>query len=195
LRLTAVHLVGHSLGGAVALFFAAARPERVRSLTAIESLGPGGGAPENAVTRLRRYVADLAKPSRKRTYPTLEAAVARVRERNTGLSEQVAWQLTRFGTRQMPSGGYQFTFDPAHRKRFGFAFDEEQILAVLNEVQCKVQVIHATSGLTFDDEAMKARLSKLGSPTPILLEGSHHVHMDRPAEVAAHIADFIHSLP
>src|SRR5262249_33438862 len=56
-----IHLVGHSLGGAVALFFAAARPERIQSVTLIDSLGPGGGPAENAVDRLRHFVRDLSK--------------------------------------------------------------------------------------------------------------------------------------
>ncbi len=35
-----VHLVGHSMGGSVCAMFAAARPEKVRTLTLIEGIGP-----------------------------------------------------------------------------------------------------------------------------------------------------------
>jgi pimeloyl-ACP methyl ester carboxylesterase len=186
-----VHLVGHSLGGSVALVYAAARADRVLSVTTIESLGPSGLPPENAVIRLQQFVADLPKPSRKRTYPSVEAAVDRVRKNNSGLSAEAALHLTRHALQPVAGGGFEFSFDPAHRKHFGMVFDEQQLLAVLSAVRCKVQVIHGSAGFTFDDAQMKTRLARLGSPTPITVEGGHHVHLDRPVEVAGQIERFI----
>ena len=191
LGIDAVHLIGHSLGGTVALFYAAANPGRVRSVTTIESLGPSGGAGDAALKRLRGFVADLAKVRRKRTYPSVEAAAARVLENNSGLSERAAFHLALYGTQPLSSGGVEFTFDPAHRWRFGFSSDDEQILAILGGVRAKVQVIHGSHGFTFDDRQMKARLARLGSPTPVTVEGGHHVHMDSPKEVAFHIERFV----
>jgi pimeloyl-ACP methyl ester carboxylesterase len=189
-RLGSVHLVAHSMGGAIGLLYSASQPARVRSLTVIESLGPMGGTPEDVVRRLQGYVAEMDKPSRRRTYATLEEAVHRVRENNSGLSPTAAEHLTRFGT-QAVEGGLQFTFDPALRRRTAFVFDEAQILELLSGVRCPVQVIQASHGFTFDDAQMKARLARLGSPKPLLVEGGHHVHMDRPAEVAGHVRRFI----
>jgi pimeloyl-ACP methyl ester carboxylesterase len=186
-----VHLVGHSLGGSVALAYAAANPERVLTVTAIESLGPAGGRPEATAERLRGFVADLGKPRRRRTYPSVEDAAARVRENNSSLSERAALHLARFGTRVSSNGGVEFTFDPAHRGRFGFSYDEEQLLAILGAVRPPVQLIHGTKGFTFDDEKMKARMARLGSPTPIAVQGGHHVHLDSPKEVAFHLKRFI----
>ncbi|MGH2499921.1 MAG: alpha/beta fold hydrolase, partial [Candidatus Limnocylindria bacterium] len=45
LGLPRVHLVGHSLGGAVAFMGAAARPDRVRSLTLVAPAGLGDAIP------------------------------------------------------------------------------------------------------------------------------------------------------
>ncbi|MBN9243503.1 MAG: alpha/beta fold hydrolase [Mesorhizobium sp.] len=51
-NLLRVHLVGHSMGGAIAMLTALAAPERVASLTL---LAPGGVGPEIAAALLRRY--------------------------------------------------------------------------------------------------------------------------------------------
>ncbi|AZO44922.1 alpha/beta fold hydrolase [Mesorhizobium sp. M7D.F.Ca.US.005.01.1.1] len=51
-RLKRVHLVGHSMGGAVAALMALAAPERIASLTL---LAPGGLGPEINGPLLRRY--------------------------------------------------------------------------------------------------------------------------------------------
>ena len=53
-RLNKVHLVGHSMGGAVATLMALADPERVASLTL---LSPGGFGPQINGPLLRRYAA------------------------------------------------------------------------------------------------------------------------------------------
>ncbi|CAN7679859.1 alpha/beta fold hydrolase [Mesorhizobium amorphae] len=53
-----VHLVGHSMGGAVAVLMALAEPERIASLTL---LAPGGFGPEINGPLLRRYAAATGK--------------------------------------------------------------------------------------------------------------------------------------
>ena len=53
-RLGKVHLVGHSMGGAIATLMALADPSRVASLTL---LAPGGFGPEINAGLLRRYAA------------------------------------------------------------------------------------------------------------------------------------------
>ena len=199
LGLESVHLVGHSLGGTVALLYAAARPERVRSLTSIESLGPSGGEPEAAVDRLRRFLRDLHKPALKRVYANVDEAAAKLRANNSGLSEEAALLFARHGTEPVsaPGGtdgggsGVRFTFDPAHRRAFGMAFDEAQTLALFRAISCPVQVIHGTHGYSLDDAQMLARLQALRADPPIAVPGSHHVHLDSPEEVARHVAAFV----
>ncbi|MBI3180642.1 MAG: alpha/beta hydrolase [Myxococcales bacterium] len=190
LGLPAVHLVGHSLGGTVSLLYAAARPQRVLSLTAIESLGPSGGEPEQAVARLQRLGEALSKRWRRRVYPSVEAVAARIRESNSSLPERAALHLALHGTRPV-EGGFEFTFDPTLRRPSGIALDEPQLLAVLSAVRCPVQIIHGDAGYSFDDAQMRERLSRLTSPPLISLPGGHYVHLERPTEVAGHLARFI----
>jgi len=190
LREPRLHLVGHSLGGTVALMFAAARPDAVASLTVVESLGPTGGAPEQAVERLRLFVSELGKSPRKRAYSNVEDAALKLRENNPGLTSEAALHMARFGT-QRTDAGFLFAFDPALRRRSGMVHDEAQWMAVLGAVKAPVQVIRGTRGAPFDQAALQARLDVLRQPKIVALEGGHHTHLDRPAEVARAILGFI----
>ena len=52
-------LVGHSLGGGIALQFTGVMPERVRRVCAIEGLGPGIRSPRPAHLRMRDWLGSM----------------------------------------------------------------------------------------------------------------------------------------
>ncbi|ADO74413.1 alpha/beta fold hydrolase [Stigmatella aurantiaca] len=190
LGLETVHLVGHSLGGVVGAAYAAARPQRIQSLTLIESLGPLGGPPEAALERLRGFLDDARRPPHRKRYASVEEAAARLRENNPSLTEAASLHLARYGTEPL-EGGVVFRFDPLHRRRFGLGFDEAQWLAILGALSCPVQVLHGSHGLSFEDAQTRARLAALRSPLPLTLSGGHHVHMEQPEAVARALEHFI----
>jgi len=188
--LESAHFVGHSLGGIVATAYAAARPERVLSLSLIESLGPTGGPPENALPRLRGFLDDLERPPNRKRYPSVEAAAARLRENTPSLPESVALHLARHGTTPV-DGGLVFTFDPAHRRRFAFGYDDAQWLAVSSAVTCPVQLILGREGFRFDEERARERMAALRLKPPLVIPGGHHVHLEQPEAVARALVEFI----
>ncbi|XXF76808.1 alpha/beta hydrolase [Myxococcaceae bacterium GXIMD 01537] len=190
LGLGPVYLVGHSLGGIIATAYAAARPERVRGLLLIESLGPTGGAPTVAVERLRGLLEDSARPPHRKPYPSVEAAAARLRENNPSLTPEAAHHLALHGT-EPRADGLVFRFDPAHRRRFGYGYDEAQWLAVARTVACPVRMVFGSDGLPFDSEPARERLAALRAPPPVVLPGGHHLHMEKPREVASVLVDFL----
>ena len=114
-----VTLLGHSLGGSVALRYAGLFPERVERLIAIEGLGM---TPDRLKEKAARPVPDQwiewiasRRAGARRTprrYPTLEAAVARMRERNDHLSAEQALHLTAHGVNRNEDGSYGWKFDP-----------------------------------------------------------------------------------
>jgi pimeloyl-ACP methyl ester carboxylesterase len=190
LNLSEVHLVGHSLGGIVATAYAAVRPERVKSVSLIESMGPAGGPPEGAITRLRGFLDDTKRPARRKPYSTVAEAAARLRENNSSLTEAASLHLARHGTESV-DGGYLFRFDPLHRRRFGHGFDEAQWLAILSAVTCPVQLLYGTQGLSLEDAQARARLAALRLTKTMTLSGGHHVHMEQPEAVARALDHFI----
>ncbi|WP_163998060.1 alpha/beta fold hydrolase [Pyxidicoccus caerfyrddinensis] len=192
LGLDAVHLVGHSLGGIVSLAYAAARPDAVKSVFLIESIGPTAGAPGLALQRLRGFLDDSHRPPNRKRYPSVEAAAARLRENNPSLPEPAALHLARHGTEAFEDG-VAFTFDPRHRRRFGMSYDEAQWLAVQAGIRCPVRLLRGTEGLVPDEALLRRRLDglpTLAGPT-LMLPGGHHVHMEQPEDVARAVTDFV----
>jgi pimeloyl-ACP methyl ester carboxylesterase len=108
-------LVGHSLGGAIVLHYAGVYPARVRKSVSIEGIGfpPGHRVHGPASDRVRHWVEtvrDLEK-RRPKSYPGLESAVARMREANPRLSDEVARHLTLHGTNWESDGSLLWKFD------------------------------------------------------------------------------------
>src|SRR5690606_8721951 len=69
-------LVGHSLAAAVASVSSAASPDRVRSLSMIDALGPIANQPGETTERLRRSMDSMrARPRSLKTYASVEDMV------------------------------------------------------------------------------------------------------------------------
>ena len=186
------HIVGHSLGGSVAICAAAARPEAVQSLMLIESIGTSGGEAERSAERLKLFVEDLFKPVRRRVYASVEEAGRRVADANSSYSAAAAQLMAKYGTTPV-EGGVVFRADPLLKRTSGMTFDEDQVVAICAAVKCPVRIIKGSQGLTLDDATMKRRLKALRDPRVVTIEGGHHVHLDRPGDVAAEVIRFVDS--
>jgi pimeloyl-ACP methyl ester carboxylesterase len=114
-----VTIVGHSLGGSISLRYAGLFPDKVRKIVAIEGLGLSPDrlkqkAEENVPDAWRLWIdgrrASAARAGRR--YPTIEAAIGRMRERNEHLSVEQALHLTQHGVNRNEDGSYSWKFDP-----------------------------------------------------------------------------------
>ncbi|MDO7833810.1 alpha/beta hydrolase [Sphingobium sp. HBC34] len=114
-----VTLLGHSLGGAICLRYAGLFPEKLRRIVAIEGLGLSPERlkqkAEQSDTDVWREWIESRRASARRTqrrYPTIEAAIGRMRERNEHLSVEQALHLTSHGVNRNEDGSYSWKFDP-----------------------------------------------------------------------------------
>lgn len=114
-----VTIVGHSLGGAISLRYAGLFPEKVQRLVAIEGLGLSPErlqqkAEQSSTDIWRDWIASRRASARRtpRRYPTIEAAIVRMRERNEHLSVEQALHLTSYGVNRNEDGSYGWKFDP-----------------------------------------------------------------------------------
>jgi len=110
-----IRLIGHSLGGGIVLHYAGVYPDRVRKAISIEGLGapPDSRVHGPAPEQLRYWiesVRDIEKRKQK-SYPSLGAAIARMKEANPHLSDEVAKHLTLHGTNWEADGSLVWKFD------------------------------------------------------------------------------------
>ncbi|WP_242112109.1 alpha/beta fold hydrolase [Luteimonas aquatica] len=191
-------LLGHSMGAGIASLVAAGSPQRVTRLLAIEALGALPEAPERTVTRLREAVAATRALAGKRlrTFPTLETAVrARMQAGALGVSEAAARLLVERGARAVRSGqapdGFEWSSDPRMTLPTMVRMTEPQVRNLIAGIECPTRVIYADPPQPYLPEPLRSEhVALLPRGELVVVPGTHHLHMEQPAAVAAAIGDF-----
>ncbi|MGI8551677.1 MAG: alpha/beta fold hydrolase [Dehalococcoidia bacterium] len=186
-------LIGHSLGGAIVLQYAAVFPDQVTKVAAIEGLGPGVARREPASLRMRRWIAQLRDFERRtpRRYATLTEAVRRMHEANPRLTPELAGHLTHHGARRNEDGSYSWKFDNYVRLHSPYEFNIEDARELWNQIQCPVLLVRGDeSGAVDPKEDGKA--SAFHCYRSELIRGAGHwVHHDQFDAFIAVLWDFL----
>ena len=138
-------IIGHSLGGGVALEYAGAFPEKVSRLITIEGLGGLGWSdrsPRPAHVRMRRWVEsmralELREPH---LYQTIEEATERMIAANEHLTPELARHLTVEGTIKTPDG-YAWKYDNFTRAGSPYEFNMEDARDLWNQIHCPILIL------------------------------------------------------
>jgi pimeloyl-ACP methyl ester carboxylesterase len=194
-------LLGHSMGAGIASLVAAACPERIDRVLAIEALGALAEDPERTGQRLRDAIAATRalKGKRLRVFPDIAIAVRARMQGVTGsaLDEAAARLLVERGLVPVPDGGgmgYAWSSDPRLTLPTMVRMTEPQVRDLIGSIQCPVRVIHADPPQPYLPEPLRSeRAGLLPHGELLVLRGGHHLHMEQPAEVAAAIGDFFRS--
>ncbi len=184
-------LLGHSMGAGIGSILAASLPQRIERLVAIEALGALAEAPERTAQRLRDGVAAArALPSKKlRVFPDLAAPV-RARMQANQLSEASARLLVERGVAPV-EGGFIWSSDPRLTLPALQRMTEAQVRQLIAGIECPVQVVFADPPQPYLPEPLRSeRAALLPQGRVAVLPGTHHLHMEQPAAVAATIGDF-----
>ena len=184
-------LLGHSMGAGIASLVAAACPQRIERLVAIEALGALAERADRTVERMREAVAATRALGTRglRVFPDLEPAV-RARMRANDLTEPVARLLVERGVVAV-AGGWSWSSDPRLTVPTLVRMTEEQVEQLVAGIECPTRVLYATPAQAYFPEPLRserARLLPRGDCT--VIPGSHHIHMEDPLAVAEAIGDF-----
>jgi pimeloyl-ACP methyl ester carboxylesterase len=140
-----VTIVAHSLGGSIAMRYTGLFPDKVRKLVAIEGLGmlPESLNRENAKPAPERWLNWIAQRRSRADrppvrYPSIEAAMQRMQDRNANLSADQARHLTIHGTNQNEDGSYSWKFDPYLKTSSPMGNVPEELPEFWSRITCPV---------------------------------------------------------
>jgi len=186
-------VIGHSLGGGIALQYAGVFPERVSRVCAIGGLGPGIGSRRPASLRMREYISQIREFERRRPrhYETIEQAGQRMREANPHLSAEMAQHLTIQGARRHDDGSYTWKFDNYVRLHSPYEFNMEDAREIWNQIRVPVLLIRGDESRAADPEKDdKASAFHIYRSIQIANAG-HWVHHDQLDAFMAELLPFL----
>lgn len=179
-------IVGHSMGAAAGLLYAAARPARVSHLTMIDGV-PLSISTQEIPARLTSYLEDLRKtPRTRRTVESLESAAERLLKNNASLSPRAARVLAEGGVSPDPEqdGLLAWKWDPLLRAHSPLPVTEDAVQLIVAGVQAPVLALRAERGVLAEEAELRARFPHLQLTVHTVPGAGHHVHLDAPEEVA-----------
>ena len=193
LGLRTVTLVGHGMGGANALCYAAEHPDVVTALVVIEA------APEvlrTGIETMRRVLAAADE------FVTLDEALAvfqRFYPEST--SEQLARRV-RASVTVTNDGGFAWDFDPIFRDPTARPPEPDpgqrrmvNLWDCVERVQCPVMIVRGAETDMLTPEAIQRLHRRIpGSRVSLIEEAGHAVPTDQPSALSQHIREFLQSL-
>ena len=188
-------IIGHSMGGNVALLYAGIRPQRVRAVASLEGFGLPRAPTAQAAARYAQWLDELRMPQRRSHYPSLEAFARTLRLRNPRLTMERALFVATAWTR--PAGeGFELAADPCHRlvNPLPYRRDEAEALWRLVEAPVLMALGELSEylprlGADGTDEYFADIFRRL---TLRRLQGvGHMMHHEDPAQVALHVREFL----
>ncbi|MCK9486962.1 MAG: alpha/beta hydrolase [Dehalococcoidia bacterium] len=193
LGLRSVTLVGHSMGGALALCYAAEHPEVTTALVVVEA------APEvlrSGVENLRRLL------TAGESWGSLEEAMEAMRPHLPNTSNEQLERRVRAAITTAEDGGFTWDFDEAFRdpqirppepdpgqRRLNDLWDSA------DRVQCPTMIVRGQDTDMLTPEAIQRLHRRIaGSRVSLIEDAGHNVPSDQPASLALNIREFLQSI-
>jgi pimeloyl-ACP methyl ester carboxylesterase len=193
-----VDLLGHSMGGNVAMSYAGVRPQRIRRLINLEGFGMPDVSPAAAPERLAKWLDELKDPPTLRPYPTLADVAERLMKNNPRLpADKAAW-LAGHWARETPQG-FVLNADPAHKLANPMLYRKAEVLACWQRIAAPTLWVEGSDdqltrfwGSRYPREDFEARLALVpGLERTVLQDAGHMLHHDQPQALARALEAFL----
>ena len=210
-----VDLVGHSMGGNIAMQYAGVRPQRVRRLVNLEGFGMPALAPEDAPRRYADWIDQLKRLHRGelalQTYDGPEGVARRLTKTNPRIAPDKARWLARHWAAPVDDardpagdGGTRWAIlgDAAHKVVNANIYRADEAVALYACIAAPVLAVEAADdGFArwkgrYTRAEYRARLAAVPDARIAVVEDAGHMlHHDQPLRVARLIEDFLRPPP
>ncbi|MFO1216850.1 MAG: alpha/beta hydrolase [Burkholderiaceae bacterium] len=194
-----VDLLGHSMGGNIAMSYAGVRPARVRRLVNVEGFGMPETQPEQAPKRLRQWLDELKAPRSLRSYATLGEVAARLQKNNPRLqSDRAAWLAAHWAECRR-DGRWHLLGDPAHKRVNPVLYRRDEAVEGWKLIEAPTLWVEGDEtdpdrwwGHRYPRSDFEARIAVVPTLERTRLAAcGHMVHFDRPEALAARLHEFL----
>ena len=197
----AVDLLGHSMGGNVAMSYGGVRPERIRRLVNLEGFGMPEAQPQQAPKRLAQWLDELRQPAQLRPYDSLQAVADRLIKNNPLLTPDKAAWLAPHWAGQGDDGRWHIRGNPAHKRVNPVLYRKEEVLAAWRLISSPVLWVEGDRtdvakwwGHRYPRSDFEARLGLVPRVERAFLSPcGHMLHHDQPQALAAHLVGFLNA--
>ena len=194
-----VDLLGHSMGGNVAMSYAGVRPERVRRLINLEGFGLPAGKPHQAPKRLLQWLDELKAPALLRPYASAADVAARQIKTNPRLApDKAAWLATQWAAPDA-SGQWHLLADAAHKRVNPALYQADEVVETWARISAPLLWVEGADtdvtkwwGDRYPRSEFESRLTRVASvERQMLTDCGHMLHHDQPAALAARLQRFL----
>jgi pimeloyl-ACP methyl ester carboxylesterase len=198
-----VNLVGHSMGGNIAMLYAGSRPQRIKRLVNLEGFGMAATQPSQAPRRYAKWMDELKALHRGeralKAYPSAAGVAERLMKTNKRLSRDKAEWLASHWAKPDAQGQWRILGDSAHKIVNAQLYRVDETLEIFKCITAPVLSVHASDdSLTtwwkgkYTLAQYHERLSVVPQVQTATIEDTGHMlHHDRPGELARLIEQFI----
>ena len=200
-----VNLVGHSMGGNVAMMYAGSRPQRVRRLVNLEGFGMAVTRPDQAPKRYGKWMDELKAFHRGemalKPYDLVDGVASRLMKTNKRLNQDKADWLARHWAKPDADGKWRILGDPAHKITNAQLYRVDEVLAIYHSITAPTLAVEASDdslsqwwqGKYTLAEYHERLRSVSNVRTALIQDAGHMLHHDQPEQLAQLIEEFLAS--
>lgn len=199
----AVDLVGHSMGGNVAMLYAGVRPARIRKLVNLEGFGLAASQASQAPDRYARWMDELKTLHRGelalKAYNDVSGVARRLMKTNPRLTPDKANWLASHWSRPDASGKWQILGNAAHKVTSAQLYRVDEVLEIYQRISAPTLAVEASSdslmtwwkGKYTLDEYHERLKQVPQAQVAVIQDAGHMLHHDQPEQLARLIEDFL----
>jgi len=189
-----VSLVGHSMGGSIASYYAGSFPDRVHKLALLEGTGPPE-MPDPGPAVVKHWLAGWQRVRERgqNSYASVAEAADRLRKSDPRLSEELVTMIAEKGTAPGPDGRLQFKHDPLHLTRGPYPFKVAYAEGFWRAIRCPVLLVEGGDSVFRHGAEEKARRHACFADHRFeVIEGAAHMmQRHQPRALAELLASFL----